>query len=138
MIVLISMTNYSYAQMQNDSSDKHVLAMLKDFYTSYIIESSKMSPTQTQKLNSIKAKYCTKGLLDKIEKQFKSGELDYDPFLKAQDVDTGWLKTLSFSKDLKKPSSYVVSYTDTNSSTKVNIYVTVVKKNEGLRITNVW
>jgi hypothetical protein len=138
LIILIPITNYCCGQAKNNSSDKQVIVMLKGFYTSYINVFSTISPAQIQKLNSIKAKYCTASLLAKIENQLKSGELDYDPFLKAQDVDTGWLKTLSFEKDSKKADFYIVSYVDNSSNTKVAIHLTVVKQGENYKIASVW
>lgn len=124
-------------QPQNNFSDEQILGMLKSFYTSYIIEDSKM-PTNYEKLDSIKSKYCTANLLNKIENQFKKQELDYDPFLNAQDCDIEWLKTLTIRKDTKKSNLYYVSYADNYNNTKITIRLIVVKEKECYKIDSVW
>jgi hypothetical protein len=107
--------------------------MLKEFYTKYITEISKNSPN-TKKLNSIRKQYCTAGLLSRI----KELELDYDPFLNAQDTDDSWVKTLAVSKDPKKGKGiYVVSFSDSESKEKITITLSVVKEGEDYKIDGI-
>ena len=137
MIGLVSMTSHNCVQAQNSSYDKQAVAMLKAFYTSYItVFSNWNSPIDDTKLNALQRKYCTTSLLNKIANQSKSGELESDPFLQAQDADISWLKTLSFKKDLKKPNSYDVSYIDKYRSEQVIIHITVIKQKESLKIAS--
>ncbi|WP_431216259.1 DUF3828 domain-containing protein [Puia sp. P3] len=87
---------------QDSTADKkEVFAQLKTFYTSYILAFNDL-PHSAKKLDAIMKKYCDSQLLSKINKKSESGELDYDPFLKAQDVDTASLKTFTFGKRAKK------------------------------------
>jgi len=80
--------------------------MLKEFYTNYITEVS--NGAEPKKILSLQKKYCTVALLKKIPKLIEQS--DSDPFLKAQDSNTEFLKTLSLRKDLKKSNTYIVSY----------------------------
>jgi hypothetical protein len=123
----------SFSQAQTQSSDEQIMKMLNDFYKSYITTFSGMpSPANTAKLKALKKKYCTATLLSKIAKD----ELDYDPFLKAQDSDPELLKTLAVKKDPKKPNGYQVTYGDPSALTTIN--VTVIKQTDGYRINAVW
>lgn len=111
------------------STDEQIISMLKEFYTAYITENAKM-PADFTKINLIKKKYCTANLLSKIEKE----ELDYDPFLNAQDSNTEWLKTLTIKKDTKENNLFQVSYKDTYSGTQVIIKLIVIKEMESYKI----
>lgn len=87
-------------------------------------------PPDFEKINSIKKKYCTANLLRKIEKD----ELDYDPFLNAQDSNIEWIKTLSVKKDTKENNLYYVSYKDTYNGTQIVIKLIVLKEKESYKI----
>ncbi|HZG26430.1 MAG TPA: hypothetical protein VEZ17_17705 [Chitinophagaceae bacterium] len=134
----MSLASYSSAQAQNRYSDKQAIALLKEFYTAYITESSKL-PTLTNlaKVEAIQKKYCTTSLLKKINAQFKSGHVDADPFIFAQDVDVLWLKTMSFNKDLKRVNGYTVSYMQSIPNEKIVIHLTVIKQGDGLKIASI-
>jgi len=125
-VVLFSTLNCQ--SKQSGSTDKQVIIMLKDFYTSYITENAKMPP-DFSKINSIKNKYCTSTFLHKLE----TDKLDYDPFLNAQDCDTEWLKTLLIKMDTEK-NLYQVSYKDISSGTQVVIKLIVKKENKVYKI----
>lgn len=64
---------------------------LREFYTQYITECA--GNYNSDVINNIMAKFVTKELTQKL----KTLELDYDPFLNAQDCDTTWLKTLEIN-----------------------------------------
>ena len=135
MAFTISLVSRSSAQVQSNSVDKQISTMLKEFYTSYITEVAGIS--NEKKVTSIQLKYCTMELVNKIDKQFKTQKIDYDPFIKAQDADTQDLKTLSVAKDLKKPNGYTVSYVDTYSKKKITINLTVIKQGDSFKINSV-
>lgn len=118
-------------QPQIETSDEEIMKMIKDFYTNYITENVKMPPDGS-KIFSLKKKYCTTYLLEKINNQ----ELDYDPFLKAQDSNIEWLKTLIIKKDPSKKGFYEVSYTD--NTKQIVIKLTVIKQNESFKIDSIW
>lgn len=116
-------------QSNPPSSTDEQISMLKEFYKGYITENAKM-PIDFAKVNLMKKKYCTANLLSKIEKE----ELDYDPFLNAQDSNTEWLKTLSVKKDTNGSNLYQVSYKDTYSGKLVVIKLIVIKEKGSYKI----
>lgn len=67
-----------------------------------------MDKGDVSKLDTLQRRFCTTNLLHKIPKLSK--QLDADPFLKAQDSNIKFLKSLTVSKDLQKESHYIVSY----------------------------
>ncbi|MDQ2769613.1 MAG: YbjP/YqhG family protein [Bacteroidota bacterium] len=136
IVGFMSMTNYACVQAQNTPSDKQVFVMLKEFYTTYITESSKSLATDNlDRIFAIQKKYCTVSLLNKINAQFKSGQLEADPFLQAQDIDVSWLNTLSFNKDSRRLNGYRVSYFDSVANEKVVIHLTVVNQDGKFKIS---
>ena len=132
-IILFNMFSCKSNQPQENTSDEQILGMLKSFYSSYITENAKM-PLNIAKIKSIEEKYCTINLLSKLENQ----ELDYDPFLKAQDSNIDWLKTLTIKRDSTKQDLYNVSYIEIYSNTKVTIKLIVIKQEEFYKIDSVW
>lgn len=129
LIAALALLNFpmpAHAAAPSDAS----MEMLKEFYTEYIKEMLKTSSSE-KKLHSIRKQYCTIGLLNKI----KSAELDYDPFLNAQDVDEDWLKTLSVSKDpQRKKDGYIISLVDNDTKTKTTVKLIVIKEKERYKI----
>lgn len=131
-ISIMLLSGSTYLQAQDNSFDKQALTMLREFYTSYITEISKAGPPNEKKLNALKRKFCTTSLLKKIEKE----EMDFDPFLKAQDSDASILKTLAFKKEPQK-NSYVASYVDNNSGNSIAIHLKVINENNALKISSI-
>ena len=117
---------------QPHSTEEQKIGMLKEFYTSYITANEKI-PLDFAKIDSVKKEYCTANLLSKIKKK----KLDYDPFLKAQDSNIKWLKSLSVEKDSKEKNLYHVTYTDSFSGKKIIIDLIVIKKNESYKIDDI-
>lgn len=125
-LALLNLTGSARAKAPADAS----MEMLKQFYTEYITEILKTDPSE-KKLKSIKKQYCTAGLLSKIQ----SVELDYDPFLNAQDADEDWLKTLSVRKDpQRKKDGYIISLVDKDTETKTTVKLIVIKEKERYKI----
>ena len=127
--------NCKLVSSQSNSSDEQMLTMLKTFYTNYITESSGSS--DEKKLDLIKRQYCTAELLKKIEQQLKTGTLDYDPFVKAQDCDKEWLKTLTVKKDSAKNNLFLVTWLDNYSKKQVTIHLSIIKQMESYKIDSV-
>lgn len=121
----IPFSNCKSVQSPDKSSDDQILAMLKSFYTSYITEVAESGNDKT--LETVKSKYCSDNLLRKIKTQIENEELDYDPFINAQDSDKAWLKTLSITKDPHKLNIFVVSYTDNYTGKPVTVKLSVIK-----------
>lgn len=123
-------------------SSRSSVSFLKNLYTRYITEIAIGDPLRS---DSLIKKYCTPGLLRKIEEHSDPEKLnwwDYDPFIKAQDSDTAVLKTLAIRLNKTKPNSYCVSYDWTDyfskKTTRTTIYLIVKKQKEGFRIADVW
>lgn len=95
LIVLFLSAVFSVSALaQKAKKDQEAkINMLKAFYTEYITESSK-EPADAKKIDAIKKKYCTAKFLKELDAKMAAGELDYDPFVSAQDFDINWLKSL--------------------------------------------
>lgn len=132
-LITVSMLLNFVCSAQINASNDGAITMLRQFYTSYITEESKMSSNE-EKLNSIKKQYCTKKILKKIQ---QDEELEYDPFLHAQDADTDWLKTLTISKDPQKANAYIVSYLSSYDKKKIVTKLVVVKEGQGYKIDDI-
>jgi hypothetical protein len=106
--------------------------MLRTFYTNYITEISETSDVKKEisYLDSLTHIYCTSSLLEKI----KNEELDYDPFINAQDADIECLRTLTINKDAEVSNLYVVSYLETYSFQQINIKLLIVKQKNCYKI----
>ncbi len=129
IIVLLAQISFSFKMYAQDSSsatisEGQIIKDLKSFYTLYITENAKNQPNE-KLLSTIKHKYCSEKLLQKLSLE----ELDYDPFLNAQDCDIEWLKTLSVIKESKSKNKYVVSFVDNFSKkrNKIKLFVTVIE-----------
>lgn len=131
-VIALVLSNYT-GSAQTKTANDDAKTMLRQFYTSYIIEGSNMDSNEG-KLNSIKKQYCTKKILNKIQ---QDEELDDDPFLNAQDVDSDWLKTLTISKDPQKANVYVVSYLSNYDKKRIIIKLLVVKNGQNYKIDDI-
>lgn len=118
---------------QTDSIEFSGETVIKTFYTEYMTEVA--SSTIVDEENSIKKKYCTKDLLDKIKKQFSEGDLDYDPFLNAQDANVENIPSLTVLRDSQITDKYIVSYIDNYSKQRITINLLL---NDSLKIKSVW
>jgi hypothetical protein len=67
------------------------IEFISSFYMQYLQEVSR-DTLDFKKINFLKEKYCTKGML----KSFEREEYDYDPILNAQDTDKNWKVKVSF------------------------------------------
>jgi Protein of unknown function (DUF3828) len=131
LIVYISaLLNPHGVQAQGHNSEEQAAEMIKAFYTSYITYVDK---GDLSKLEVLQKKYCTLKLFKKIPEL--GDKIDQDPFLKAQDSNIKFIKTLVVEKDNKKEGHYIVSY-GTDEKTLINL--TVLKMNGNYKIDNVW
>ena len=86
-------------------SKKTVEQTLKEFYTQYITECDK-TPTNFDTIEKIKENFLTKALIQKLQ----MAELDYDPFLNAQDCDKSWIETIEIKPVTETENIYKVCY----------------------------
>lgn len=106
--------------------------MLQNFYIEYVTEVSKL-PTDFKKIASIKKKYCSVYLIERLKRK----ELDYDPFLNAQDSEIELLKTLTIKKDLKMANAYNISYLWDEENPPITIKLLVVKEKSDYKINSI-
>ena len=100
--LLIFTFNGLFAQ---DSSDQEKIEMLKNFYKEYTAELESID-VNWEKVDSIEKRYCTERLLN----WRKSEELDYDPFINAQDLNPGLYEILNIRRDNSRQNKFVVTY----------------------------
>lgn len=119
--------------------EKEAEKMIKDFYTNYFIVFASEVPgvSSQKKLEMLQKKYCTETFFKKIPDIIE--QTDSDPFLKAQDSDIRYLKTLTVLKDLQN-HQYIVSYiadVATNKKITITIHLTLVKHGSNYKIDSV-
>lgn len=138
LCAVLGLLHCEFGRAQNNPTDKEVFEMLQRFYKSYILAWNHLD-TDKKKLDSISRKYCEDRLLKKIQLRTKTGDLDYDPFLKAQDdVDTAIFKTMTFGKDPKRGDLYTFHYAEPNSTHKPTIHLIVNRRDGTLKIRDVY
>ncbi len=110
-----------------NEKEKFLLA----FYEEYITELS-ASSINLEQINLIKSKYCTPKLLNKLLDE----ELDFDPFLDAQDIDKEILKTLKVTEDSLK-NNFIISYSTGFQDEIVEIKLNLLLINNELKINDI-
>ena len=85
--------------------DSRGLEMLELFYTEYIslVENS----VDNSEIESFQAKNCTKEFM----RTMKEWELDYDPFINAQDASAESINSLIIKRISNRENTFSVSYT---------------------------
>ena len=86
----------TFAQGQEASGAGKPESVLREFYAWYVQSVAANRSPMTDERAKLK-RYATEGLLRRIDKLMKDGELGADPFLEAQDVDNGWAKNIKVS-----------------------------------------
>ncbi len=134
MLSFILFNGISCKSQSANFNDKEVTGMLKEFYTSYIVERSKM-PENFKKIDSIVNKYCTLYL----QNQLKSEDIDYDLLLDGQFCETDWLNKMSIKKDSNDNSIYNVlfEYIVDGKAKQKSIKLQIVKNNSEYKINKV-
>ncbi|RCH55262.1 hypothetical protein DJ568_08745 [Mucilaginibacter hurinus] len=130
LLVFIVLIKGLILQAQNELSEKQTQTELLEFYKQYITIVA--SGYSENKSTFLKKKYCTKNLIAKLPQLIE--ECDCDPFLKAQDSNIRFLRTLSI-KQAKEPNTYKVSYI---ADDRIIINLTVIKQNKSVTIARIW
>jgi len=110
----------SIKQDENSIQEKKI-ETIREFYTAYILECDQPLPLHFQKIDSIKGKYFS----PKLQEKLSSAELDYDPILNAQDCDKNWIKTLKIVPDTEQENAYKVSYNE-DTENQISLSVTEI------------
>jgi hypothetical protein len=116
------------AQAQTDSAK----LMLSNFYKAYIPTFDMPGAAMSSK---IQKQYSTAKLTAWLKKQFEEEELDYDPYVNAQDADQDWLKTIQINKDAKTPNLYIVSFFDNYEKKRFYVRLFVAKEGNKYKIS---
>jgi len=141
-LILLFVAGAFLSKAQNNVADAQAIQMLKEFYIAYNSEwISTVNPYPLQKkLDSLRRKYCTIQLRNKLKKM----DLDHDELINDQYTDIKHLKTLTVIKDPIKTNGYIVSYiaptfdpTNKPVEEKIVIHVMVAKENGGFKIASV-
>lgn len=100
------------------------MEMLREFYTLYITENDKKKRDDLR-IATIKEKYVTPKLIAKIDSAMLYYNLDYDPFVNAQDYDTAWIKTLEIAPVPERTNTFDICYTYNKNSKSCTTVVLV-------------
>lgn len=135
LIILIGILVFNCTSETEKAEPK---IMLMNFYKAYINELANTKDLkETEKhLKTIKEKYCVKSLIDSINNEFENG-LDYDPFIKAQDIDSNILQTLSVTDIANSKNQYLIKYRDSFSNKEIEIYTTVIEVDGQFKIVSI-
>jgi len=85
--------------------EEKAIQFLKEFYTSYILESDKPDAYCKTFLN-IRNKNLTKNLIKTLDEL----DLDYDPIIQGQDCDKSWLNTLDVNSEAGQKNIFNVCF----------------------------
>lgn len=139
-LLLVFLLSLNSCKQQNTDKDKTSsvvesikdkdIQFLKDFYEEYLSACSEQ-PNNYSTLENIKKKYLSEDLYNKLN----IAELDYDPFLDAQDCDESWIKTIEIKAVLSKEGTYQLFYND--GSKKKDITLSLINRNGKLLINNI-
>lgn len=125
-------------ERSNSTSDEQIISLCENFYISYITEISEGTLVNSDKrLDSIKQIYCTSDLLKNFWRKMENNEMDWDPFIKAQDANIKCLKTLNVGKNTQQINWYFVSYIDNYNGEKVVIELKYIKDNGSYKIDSI-
>ncbi|WOC39726.1 DUF3828 domain-containing protein [Polaribacter sp. HL-MS24] len=118
-------------QSQNKFSELKAKETLEIFYSKYIEEASKW-PSNKDKLDEIIKEFCTENFIN------NNKNLSYDPFIKAQDIDSSWINSLKVIKDTVRCKTFTVSFYDKSSDTFISIKLSLVLDlNKNYKINNI-
>ncbi|WP_418696256.1 DUF3828 domain-containing protein [Bacteroides sp.] len=96
------------AEEQRDATEQYsAIQMLSDFYKSYITENLEEG-TDKNKVERILKEYVSKKLRTKLSNL----ELDYDPFVNAQDYSKDWIEKMRILKVDTAENAYAVCLSD--------------------------
>lgn len=141
IICIVFTCNNSCGQTKISSDEKQIEKMLQEFYNNYftVFATEPIGVSSQKKLEMLQQQYCTEAFYRKIQDIVEQTEAD--PFLKAQDSDIKYLRTLSIKKDMQSKDTYIASYVGNaalGETVTIAIHLTVVKVNGKYKIDNVW
>jgi hypothetical protein len=118
-----------------DNKEEKAIQTLKEFYTMYISACDNSAGNNEETLASLKNKYLTKALLNKLENP--DLELDTDPILDAQDCDKNCIETLEIKPEAGIKNVYNVYYTWPSDHKKTCIKLLLTEDNGSYLIDDI-
>ncbi len=108
---LFSDCNHSSPQSVKYFSVNHSdeMKMLQDFYSAWITEGSMIDKSVERRIDSVRTLFCSVRLRKYLD-SLTFDDLDYDPFLDSQMVDTLMLKNLSIEADSTHHGNFTARY----------------------------
>ena len=101
--------------------------MLKDFYEGYL-SASLRSPIDYQQTDALIDAHCTAALIQYLD----TAELEYDPFLNAQDLSDAWQNNIVIKPHAQMPNTYWVHLDDPKNSNASVIIQVKLKQEAGV------
>lgn len=111
--------------------------ILRQFYTEYITEWLRNDDIGNNKIEAIRKQYITRQLFDELQRMYKEGKLDYDPFLEAQDCDKSVLEKLRIEKDTVQANVYRVYLWDNYNQKYKEVSLLLEYEEYGYKIGNI-
>ncbi|MDH8702148.1 hypothetical protein M2138_001508 [Dysgonomonadaceae bacterium PH5-43] len=134
LISFLISTTLSCCASTNEESEKEIIRFISDFYTEYINEGNKPGTFCIDCIIEIQKKYCTPELLNHIEFLRNEKDLDFDPFIQAQDFVLDWLDKMTIEKVKSRKSLYNVSFKYESEEEYTTITIGVKKYNNQYKI----
>lgn len=137
LLLVVFQTTNGQEKIKATDRNKEYIEFLKEFYTEYLIKTNLDNQKNKiyQNFITILNKYCTSSLVEKI----LNAEIDYDPFIYAQDFHISILNYLKVEKYGDNLGYYEVSfrYTNEDDSQRTRIRLEVINTTEGCKISNI-
>lgn len=129
-LTILALICFCGISAQNSSSTNSGMEVLRNFYDKMyeIIQDDE----SFQKLYSLKEQYCTKELMDGLSQTIIDEDLDFDPFIDAQDFTIENMQSLIIEKT-DEPDWFVMHYRGTDST----IHFVYLKINANNHICNI-
>jgi hypothetical protein len=118
-----------------DEKEEKAIQTLKAFYTMYISACDNSTESSEENLTSLRNKYLTKTLLNKLNNP--DLELDADPILDAQDCDKNCIETLEIKSEAGQKNIYNVCYVWPSDNKKICIKLLLINENGNFLIEDI-
>lgn len=119
-----------------NGSNPEAVKMLTTFYHAYLDEivTATDLPASEKRLDSLRMAYCDPKLIAHNNAAFENEELDYDPFINAQDADESMRDSVTIKYVENSNNQYEVSCKSAYSDEVITVLVTVGEINGEVKI----
>ena len=105
------------------------ILFLKEFYKKYVFEFEKINANQND-IDSLIKVHCS----DKFLTNLYNSDINYDPFLNAQDVTSDIFKSFKVETDINTTNAFIISYNNDYDNSQIIIKIKLVKVNDKYKI----